>query len=779
MVQVFLKDILCWESELSGLYGHTDGYYATVEQQGRLTLHLHSLIWVKNAASPQEIREKIMGGDSVFQQKLIDYLESAHQGDFVHGPMADVRKRVNADPDASPEEEDLQSGPAYKIPTQTLPTVPPSLCDEIHEHINDICGKCQRLGEWWLRYEHEVDDLLLRSNVHKCRESIQDKEDESVKKDWRRLRKYKPRTRAYHERRGCLSRGGICKARFPREIFNTTHVDDSTGHINIKKTEPQLNTFSRTLTYFSRSNTDVTSLLSGTAVKAVVSYVSDYVSKLGLKTYQAFASVFDVFERNSENLANGAEGVETARTLMRQMINSMSTKMEIGSPMALMYLLGNPDHYCSHQYVNFPWRSYVTFVKGYWYKTKNEDLLDDDEIAEDLLTIRNQNGSYIACSVVDDYGFRPLAYENVNLYEWVQCCEKKLRTRKERCEFEEQLEITRELMHAEIHGGAEEFDGEFEPNDEDSDLSDFIIDDMIIVEKNNARENGSRIVRHPFLPAHKAAFETHTAHCDFRRLDKIIPNFIGGAVPRADKGDREYYCMTIMTLFKPWRTPADLKDNESTWDQIFHEYTFTDRQTDLIHNFNIRYECNDARDDYYAIMRKKMAERGEFKSNAILGEYDKFEDDLEAGEFGDEDMACDDDITIGRKTDAFQRAQKSIRDVLQAAKWLDMPRDGLLDVNTERFFAPYKARRTWAEIVKSERKLFTANKLSDMPPPDTEKNGSYTTNKVELVAHDYFNPTSKLTKEANDTLINDICQRPGFELNPEQERAFRLVAEHA
>ncbi|KAJ7908617.1 hypothetical protein B0H13DRAFT_1617385, partial [Mycena leptocephala] len=46
----------------------------------------------------------------------------------------------------------------------------------------------------------------------------------------------------------------------------------------------------------------------------------------------------------------------------------------------------------------------------------------------------------------------------------------------------------------------------------------------------------------------------------------------------------EYYCMMIMTLFKPWRTPADLKDNESTWDQIFHEYTFTDRQTDLIHN---------------------------------------------------------------------------------------------------------------------------------------------------------------------------------------------------
>ncbi|KAJ7091657.1 hypothetical protein C8R44DRAFT_587988, partial [Mycena epipterygia] len=72
----------------------------------------------------------------------------------------------------------------------------------------------------------------------------------------------------------------------------------------------------------------------------------------------------------------------------------------------------------------------------------------------------------------------------------------------------------------------------------------------------------------------------------------------------ADIGDREYNCMTIMTLFKPWRSPSDLKDNDSTWDQILHEHIFTDRQRELIRDFNIRYECNDARDDHYAIMRK-------------------------------------------------------------------------------------------------------------------------------------------------------------------------------
>ncbi|KAJ7149839.1 hypothetical protein C8R43DRAFT_844319, partial [Mycena crocata] len=217
------------------------------------------LLWIKNALTPQEIRDRLMRKDSVFQKKLVAYLESAHQGEFTHGTLEDVRARVKTDLHPSPEEEDAQSGPTYQVPTQTLPSVPPPMCSE--EHGDEYCEKCLALSEWWVKYEHEVDDLILRSNVHQCREST-----------------------------------GICKARFPRDLFENTHVDKD-GHVNIRKKEAYVNTISRVVTYFSRSNTDVTSLLSGTSVKAVVSYVSDYVSKIGLKTYQAFASIHDVFAR--------------------------------------------------------------------------------------------------------------------------------------------------------------------------------------------------------------------------------------------------------------------------------------------------------------------------------------------------------------------------------------------------------------------------------------------------------------------------------------------------
>ena len=48
--------------------------------------------------------------------------------------------------------------------------------------------------------------------------------------------------------------------------------------------------------------------------------------------------------------------------------------------------------------------------------------------------------------------------------------------------------------------------------------------------------------------------ETHKVICDMNKIDTIVPNILGGALPRSDSGDREFYCMTMLTSFKPWRS---------------------------------------------------------------------------------------------------------------------------------------------------------------------------------------------------------------------------------
>ncbi|KAJ7137593.1 hypothetical protein C8R43DRAFT_893465, partial [Mycena crocata] len=263
------------------------------------------------------------------------------------------------------------------------------------------------------------------------------------------------------------------------------------------------------------------------------------------------------------------------------------------------------------------------------------DLGDKD--ADESVPLGKQDGEFVGSSSVDDYRYRPTVYENLSVYEWTQCYNKKIRTKKEREQFKEDLRISR-YLRADYHLAALnrlEEDGVDlyedtsdvpiydEPPEVDSDYnyippkadsipdsgyddeSDWNTDDEddVIVTKQKKLDKSRKPARHAFHPKHPL-FPSHSVTCDFTRLNNIIPNFIG-AMPRADKGDRSYYCITMLTMFKPWRTPSDLKDDISTWSQAFNDHPFTERELQLMENFNTRYECNDARDDHYSQMRKK------------------------------------------------------------------------------------------------------------------------------------------------------------------------------
>ncbi|KAF8225924.1 hypothetical protein L208DRAFT_1304488 [Tricholoma matsutake] len=82
-----------------------------------------------------------------------------------------------------------------------------------------------------------------------------------------------------------------------------------------------------------------------------------YITKPGLKTYSIFDTIRCVFDQNFELITDSTDRNSTSRSLMTKIVNALTAKMEIGSPMACMYLLGNPDHYTSHKFVNFYWRN--------------------------------------------------------------------------------------------------------------------------------------------------------------------------------------------------------------------------------------------------------------------------------------------------------------------------------------------------------------------------------------------------------------------------------------
>ena len=67
---------------------------------------------------------------------------------------------------------------------------------------------------------------------------------------------------------------------------------------------------------------------------------------------------------------------EKARKLMTKIVYSLSGKMEWGSPIGSMYLLGNPDHYTNYMFTLFYWKSFVQEARKPWetLSTPQHDL---------------------------------------------------------------------------------------------------------------------------------------------------------------------------------------------------------------------------------------------------------------------------------------------------------------------------------------------------------------------------------------------------------------------
>jgi len=738
MVRSFIKNVLGVDHDHPGLYGKTSGYYGTVEQQGRLTLHLHLLLWIEGALSPQEVRDRLASNDSIFQQDLIQYLESMHQGEFLTGSMDSVRASVPMQTESHEGIhavlQDQQAVPApldYKDPTQTLPVPAPIHCKD--PSTCELPCKCN--SDWWNDYRKTVDDLLLKSNVHRCTKPSAARQSPSqtwtIDSDTVALSS-KRASPAIQGPKGCLDYNGVCRARFPREVHDETRVDKTDGHIVMKKLEAYMNTFTACLTYLMRCNTDVTSLSSGTSIKAIVSYISDYITKPALKTHQIFSSMYDVFEKNKIQLGTDVKKESDAgRRLILKIVNSLNVKMEIGSPMASMYLLGNPDHYTGHQFVCFWWKSYVAYIQQSNNKLQHHAFRDDspqpnpDENSGESVTIGQEDGVYIATTNIDNYKYRPDVYRNVSLYEWTQASHKRRTSKKER-------ENLNKPSSAKSMQGA----------------------------------------YHRFKEGHPTR-ASHVVKCDFDRLKHVVPNIVGGTLPRRDSRNREYYCCTMLTLFFPWRDTSCMRRASESWESIFNADIFSVREKQLMQNFNLRYECLDARDDFHAQLKKKTQPRTAWYNGG--GSDDESDDDfVKMPPTGHIEHGV-----LGKSYAYTVKMMDSMSSVLRNAGWLDQCSDTVANT-CERLRLEYIPASSWSNIVKNHCISIFKEKFVSYVPPIQGGSGSWREPKsgdpVRLLTAEYFRKDFKAKKKETSTLINDTVAR--FSLNSEQERAFRIIANH-
>ncbi|KAJ3544805.1 hypothetical protein NMY22_g2652 [Coprinellus aureogranulatus] len=734
LVELLIKHLLRWgdSQQRRGVFGHTAAYYGTVEQQGRMALHLHMLIWVACALSPQEIRDKLMNADSDFTKDIIQYLESCQVGEFANGTMEELQEKLELPRVLTPGSRRVPK-PVFRFPDPAgLFPVPPPVKHCVNYTVCD-CLDCVELRKWEEHFTFTVDHVIYRSNIHGCYSKIgvTSSNGEYVE---------------HVSGKGCINKDGICTARFPRKLIPVSCIDPD-GHINLKKLEQWINTINKTMAYCFGCNTDSSSLLSGTAVKATAGYVADYIVKMGLKTYEIFSAIYDVFEKQTDIWSESASDSQAARRLILKMANSLAGKIEIGGPMAAMYLLGNPDHYSSHSFVPLYWRSFVNYVSKEWANTlahldespaeprqiSNSYELDfdsdvegdvpqcdseeGDEEDEDMVVLMRQGNRILSKCSVDDYRMRPTELSNVCLYDWIQCSVRK--------PIKGLKSIPTHLLEYE------------EP--------------------------------HPLRNTHRILY-------DVQRVKTVVPNLLGGYIPKKDGDDREFYCTTMLTLFAPWRTGLELRASNETWEAAYERHTFSPHHTKIIANINVRYECYDARDDYHHQMRLRAAE--------ILEEA---ESDNE-GEFPDADgmdgmeLADDEDVR-GTWSQRQVERMKDIEAVMQSAGWI--AGDASTAEVTQATFQPQKnmSAKDWRSILTQERKRVLDSRLhlttSTKNLQDDMDIDLRPLNDVRIVKGSYlFSEFASLVndEEYKSAFGSAVSE---FSLNREQLRAFSIVANHA
>ncbi|KIM77367.1 hypothetical protein PILCRDRAFT_56408, partial [Piloderma croceum F 1598] len=190
-----------------------------------------------------------------------------------------------------------------------------------------------------------------------------------------------------------------------------------------------------------------------------------------------------------------------------------------------------------------------------------------------------------------------------------------------------------------------------------------------------------------FQPGHPQ-HNTHKAH--MRREDSsIVPNFLPNTLPRSDRGDREYYCCTMLTFFKPWRSGKDLKSSEESWDKAFVAHEFNKRQMEIMKYFNLRYECLDARDDYSA--KRDKNDNGisyQWATADVLDDLDDLHDSEIALMGADFDPGKEYDVeedainALGKKGMSRKNEMLATERTMTMAGWLDECEDGLPDVGS-------------------------------------------------------------------------------------------------
>ncbi len=280
----------------SGILGRVSAYFGTVESQGRGSLHLHMLVWLKDAPNADEMHD-LLKSES-FRELIRAYIR-ANLRAYVPGlESTDSVKNI-------PNETEI----AYSRPPNP---------DE-DDYDNQL-----------VEFEQRV---VRAKQVHTCA----------------------PRCCLIFDKYGRLK----CKRKAPFACAEDDFVDEA-GNWGSKRLFPYMNGWIPGVSVNARCNNDGKLLTNGGETKSCSFYMTGYAAKKQNKTHNIsalFAKGYAFHINHSAHLDNIRD---YQRLLIFRLVNTINREQELAAPMVISYLMGWGDVYRSHVYVAIYWSSFVS-----------------------------------------------------------------------------------------------------------------------------------------------------------------------------------------------------------------------------------------------------------------------------------------------------------------------------------------------------------------------------------------------------------------------------------
>lgn len=773
MITSFIDVILRYGRDESGIFGKCTAYYGTVEAQGKGTLHCHMLIWLQGHPSPQILRNK-MTESTQYTEAVFTWLESIIKCELLGTET--VINEPNGTPLEQPSRENHEPHPG----TIPLPK------------INNFTPE-----QFEREYLEFVNSLVKEYNWHVHSATC-----------WKYLQRGKERTDAN------------CRMRMNGKTEALTRLDPETLSIILRRLHPRIASYNDLVIFLLQCNIDIKFIGSGEAAKALLYYVTDYITKPSLPMHIGLAALSYAITRTTNKFANADKNLSSySQSALTTTINSMMGHQEVSHQQVMSYLVGGGDHYTSNTFQLLYWSAFDRLINRMLSNSQDNNEpsnteidqdISDSELEEDDNDDQSENDWIVDDSqddadddVDDDTSDQFHINSDENNQSEVTSLESVI-SNPENLEAQKEGSMILKMESGSILAYNQQYDYIF--RSEASKYEQLCLYDFVSVTRKISIHNKDEIEQYDqgrFCSDIHPQYKTHVLQ--LRKKSTAIPVILGAKIPRPDRSEseRELWARSILILFKPWRTAQCLKEQNETWFQAYERFepTLENRQRRIIQNMNVMSECKDARDEY-SNLHHSNDDDGELQNSrdalseafddgslldSISSVFQPFSDanNLSENEVLDIKEPEPADIVMGKESaNALDKCQKQGRntitihelELLDDSRKIDTNHIEDLKVHANIMETLKRKRRpdipeTESQPVKKKPRL--QNPLKGIREP-----------RINIGSLDLSTPDNNIlpdimdTSKSFETTVCDLIQEQNLSENQDQERAFRIIANH-